>query len=88
MNPIQSPTKDKKSPNLTQYKTQNRRKLTARSGKRCQCMACEQYFNTSSTFDAHRVDNFGVKRFFRGKICQCLLSTQSGANTIATLGIA
>lgn len=31
-------------------------------GNRCQCAACGAYFNRVSTFDRHRVGEFGVSR--------------------------
>ena len=65
MNPYQTPTKDKKSSNRPHYDRSKRRKLTYQSGKRCECCTCGQYFNTSSTIDAHRVGNFGAKKFSR-----------------------
>lgn len=35
------------------------KKLT---GSRCQCTACGTYFNRVSTFDKHRVGEFGADR--------------------------
>lgn len=32
------------------------------TGQRCECTACGQFFNRVSTFDKHRVGNFGVDR--------------------------
>lgn len=32
------------------------------SGNRCQCTACGHYFNRVSTFDKHRVGEFGKDR--------------------------
>ena len=32
------------------------------TGKRCQCMACGQYFNRDSTFDKHRVGPMSERR--------------------------
>lgn len=41
--------------NTTQYTNSKGLSLT---GKRCQCGACEQYFNSMTGFEAHRVGSF------------------------------
>jgi len=57
--PILTPTEDKKDANKAQHSRQNRRKLR---GQRCECCACGEYFNKVSTFDSHRVGKFGKNR--------------------------
>lgn len=32
------------------------------TGNKCECTACGQFFNRVSTFDRHRVGQFGVDR--------------------------
>ena len=61
VDPILAPTEDEKDANKAQYIRQKRRKLDARSGQRCECCACGEYFNKTATFEAHRVGAFGAR---------------------------